>query len=122
MDKDNIQSGEDYAKILINIIVDGELDLPKGERMDSKLLQYWSDEIGKFADETWRKYLTGERETYLFDEDEMYRLYENAGMRYASDILNGLVDKEMVQVGVREGGELVYSLTEKGKDYVIGED
>lgn len=122
MNKDNIQSGEDYAKVLINIIVEGELDLPREDRMDSKMMQYWSEEIKKFANETWHKYIVGDRETYLFDEDEMHKLYENAGLRYASDILNGLIDKDMVEVGVREDGELVYSLTDKGKNYVIGED
>lgn len=122
MNKDNIQSGEDYAKVLINIIVEGELDLPRENRMDSKMMQYWSEEIEKFADETWHKYIIGDRETYLFDEDEMHKLYENAGLRYASDILNGLIDKDMIEVGVRKDGELVYSLTDKGKNYVIGED
>jgi len=122
MDKNNIQSGEDYAKVLIDIIIEGELGLSQKERMDSKMLQYWSEEINRFAKETWYKYILGARESYLFDEDEMHKLYENAGLKYASDILNGLVDKEMVEVGVREGGELVYSLTEKGKNYVIGED
>lgn len=122
MSKDNIQSGEDYAKVLIDIIVEGELSCPRKERMDSRLLNYWTEEIRIFANETWHKYITGERESYLFDEEEMRKLYENAGLKYASDILNGLIDKEMIQVGVREDGELVYSLTDKGKNYVVGEE
>lgn len=122
MDKDNIQSGEDYARMMIDTIMDGELELPTKDRMDSKLLQYWCDEISTFADQTWQAYITGQRESYLFEEKEFRNLFENAGLRYASDILNGLVDKEMVQVGVRQDGELVYSLTEKGKDHVVGED
>jgi hypothetical protein len=122
MNKDNIQSGEDYAKVLIDIIVEGELDLSQEQRMDSKMLQYWTEEIDRYAKETWHKYIIGARESYLFDEDEMHKLYENAGLKYASDILNGLVDKEMIEVGVKEDGELVYSLTEKGKNYVIGGD
>ena len=65
MSKDNIQSGEDYAKILIDIIVEGELSYPRKERMDGRLLNYWTEEIRIFADETWHKYITGERESYL---------------------------------------------------------
>jgi predicted transcriptional regulator len=51
----------------------------------------------------------------LFDEDEFRGLFEKAGIRYTGDILDGLVDKDMVQVGVREDGEIVYSTTSKGK-------
>ncbi len=32
MNKDNIQSGEDYAKVLIDIIVEGELDLSQEQK------------------------------------------------------------------------------------------
>lgn len=122
MDNDNIQSGEDYARVMINTIVEGESSLPEEERIDVKLLQYWCDEIAIFADKTWNAYIIGERETYIFDDVEFRQLFDNAGLRYASDILNGLVDKDMIQVGVREDGELVYSLTEKGKDHIAGED
>lgn len=122
MSKDNIKSGQDYAKVLIDIIVEGELSYPRKDRMDSRLLNYWLEEIKNFADKTWHEYITGKRESYLFDEEEMRELYEKAGLRYASDILNGLIDKEMVQVGVSENGEFVYSLTDKGKNYVIGDE
>lgn len=122
MDKDNIQSGEDYARLMINTIMEGELELPKKERMDARLLQYWCDEISTFANEAWHAYITGTRESYLFDDVEFRKLFDNAGLRYASDILNGLVDKDMIQVGVREDGEMVYSLTDKGRDHVMGEE
>ncbi len=122
MSKDNIQSGRDYAKVLIDIIIEEELSYPQKDRMDSRLLNYWTEEIKNFADETWQKYIIGQRESYLFDEEEMKVLYEKAGLRYASDILNGLIDKEMIEVGVREDGELVYGLTDKGRDYVIGDE
>ena len=32
------------------------------------------------------------------------------------------VDKEMIEVSVAEGGDLQYSLTEKGKKYTLGDD
>lgn len=122
MESDNIQSGEDYARVMINTIIEGELSLPEEERMDVRLLQYWCDEIGSYADKAWSAYIIGDRETYIFDDVEFRQLFDNAGLRYASDILNGLVDKDMIQVGVREDGELVYSLTDKGKDHIAEED
>lgn len=115
---EDINSAEDYARLVINTIIEGELEIPKGERMDSSLLNYWCDEINKFAKKTWHQYIIGERETYIFTDVEFRGLFENAGMRYASDILEGLVEKEMVSMGVRNDGELVYSTTEKGKKYL----
>jgi hypothetical protein len=119
---EDINSGEDYARLVINTIVESELEIPKEERADSKLLTYWYQEISAFAEDTWHQYITGKRETYLFSEVEMKGLYEKAGLKYASDILNELVDKEMISVGVRQDGEMVYSLTEKGRKYTLGED
>jgi len=120
--EDNIQSGEDYARVIINTIIEGELDLPREERMDSRMLQYWCEEIQIFANKTWEEYIIGDRDTYLFSESELKKLYENAGLKYASDILNSLVDREMIEVSVAEGGDLQYSLTEKGKKYTLGDN
>jgi hypothetical protein len=119
MDNENISSGQDYAQLLINNLIEGELEVPEEERMDSRFLLYWCEEISTFADQTWQDYILGNRESYKFQEEEIRKLFEKAGLRYASDLLDGLVDKEMVQVGVRQDGELVYSLTEKGKDITV---
>ena len=116
--KENINSGEDYAKLLINTIVNAEVDLPTNERMDASLIRYWCNEIKEYADITWNKYIIGEREDFIFTDAEMKGLFEKAGMRYASDILDGLVDKDMLEVSISPKGELLYGLTEKGKDEI----
>jgi len=118
MEQHNINSGEDYAKLLINTIVNAEIDLPTNERIDAGLMKYWCDEIRDHANITWNEYIIGKREDYIFTDVEMKKLFEKAGMRYASDILDGLVDKEMLEVSVSPEGELLYGLTEKGKKEV----
>lgn len=120
MSDQNIQSGHDYARIVIETLTSTELTLPEDERMDDRLMYYMCEEVEAFANVAWSDYIIGKRETYLFDDEEFRKLFENAGLKYASDLLNGLVDKEMVQVGVREDGELVYSITDKGKGYIEG--
>lgn len=117
MDK-NINSGEDYAKVLINTIVEAEIDIPADQRIEAGLMKYWCDEIREYADITYNAYIIGKREDYIFSDIEMQKLFEKAGMRYASDILDGLVDKEMLEVSVSPEGELLYGLTEKGKKEV----
>lgn len=122
MENENISSGQDYARVITDRLIQTETEVSFDERMDPVLLEYWCEEIREYADVTWSDYIIGKRDSFKFDEDEVKKLYEKAGMRFAADILDSLVDKEMVQVGVRNDGELVYSLTEKGKDYVQGED
>ena len=122
MENENISSGQDYARVITDRLIQTETEVSFDERMDPVLLEYWCEEIREYADVTWNDYIIGKRDSFKFDEDEVRKLYEKAGMRFAADILDSLVDKEMVQVGVRNDGELVYSLTEKGKDYVQGED
>lgn len=118
MNNHNINSGEDYAKMLINTIVEAEIDLSADQRMEAGLMQYWCEEIKEYADVTWNEYIIGKREEYMFTDVEMQKLFEKAGLRYANDILNGLVDKELIEVSVSPEGELLYGLTEKGKKEV----
>ena len=116
MDKiDNVQSGADYAKLIIDELISEEDKLTNDKKLPLSLLNYWCEGIESYADETWQDYILGKRESFIFYDDEMQTLYEQAGVRYVGDVLDGLVDKEMVQMGVREDGEIVYSATEKGK-------
>jgi hypothetical protein len=112
---DNINSGADYAQSLIDGIIESEKLLPTDEQLPISLLTYWCEEIESYAELTYHYYITGKREHFAFNEDELKELFEKAGMRYTGDILDGLVDKDMVQVSVREDGEMVYSSTDKGK-------
>lgn len=117
MKNKKVNNGQDYAKSLIDVLIGLEEDMPVEERMDSKLFEYWCDEIKAFADETWRKYITGKRRDYRFNDEEVHQLYEKAGTRFVSDAITSLVDKDMVNIGVNKSGDLVYSLTDKGREY-----
>ena len=96
-------------------IVEGEKELSTDQQLPINLLTYWCEEIEIYADKTWIDYISGKRSHFSFDENEFRELFEKAGIRYTEDVLDGLVDKEMVQMGVREDGEIVYSTTDKGK-------
>jgi hypothetical protein len=112
---ENIKSGAEYAQLLINQIIENEKEVPTGEQLPINLLTYWCEEIESHAEITYHEYLTGKRDHFSFNEDEFRLLFDKAGMRYTGDVLDGLVEKEMVQVSIREDGEIVYSATEKGK-------
>jgi DNA-binding PadR family transcriptional regulator len=51
----------------------------------------------------------------MFTEEELSRLLDEAVSEYVNEGLESLVDKGLVGMGVREDGEIVYRLSEKGK-------
>lgn len=112
---ENIKSGAEYAQLLIDNIIEGEKELPTDQQLPINLLTYWCDEIKTYAETTYYKYLIGKRAHFSFDEDEFKDLFEKAGMRYSGDLLEGLLDKGMIDMSIREDGEIVYSTNEKGK-------
>ena len=116
--KDIIRNGEEYAAILIQEIADFELTAPEEDKLDSRLVEYWCEEIKTFADQTWQEYILGTRDSYKFDEEEMGNLYQKAHYKFVGDLLGDMVDKELIKAGVSEDGEIVYSLTENGKNYI----
>jgi hypothetical protein len=116
---DNINSGADYANIIINSMIEGEGQLPKDEQMPSLLFTYLCQEITNKADETWTEYITGKRETYLMNDVEMKDLFDNAGMRYVSELIDGMVDKDVLQTYVDDNGDILYGLTENGKKMMV---
>jgi len=115
-----INNGADYANSVIDGILKIETTLPDDQKLPDTLLSLWFEEIKEYADITWTEYLTGKRDDYMFTEDEITEVYNKAGLRYTQELLNGLVDKGMVDVGIDENGEIVYSTTDKGRQ-ALGE-
>ena len=72
-----------------------------------------------FRSNSYNDYITGKKDNYLLSDEDMADAYERAGLKYTQEVLNGLVDKGVVQAGVGESGEILYSLTEKGKKYKL---
>ena len=116
---DNINSGADYANIIITSVIDAESNLPTDQRLPSLLLTYWCQEIANKADETWTEYITGKRETYLMSDVEMKDLFDNAGMKYVSKLVDGMVDNDVLETYVDENGDILYGLTENGKKMMV---
>lgn len=115
IDPKNINSGADYAQLIIDTILDGERTIPPQHQMPIGMLEYLTDEIQKFADITYSEYIIGKRDTFLFSDVEMEELFNRAGERYVEEQIDGLVEKGMLDMHVGEGGEFLYSLSEEGK-------
>ena len=108
-------SYQEYAQSMIKDIIALENTFPVHEQLPPTLLTYWCEEINSHAEQYWKEYLVGKRESYMFNEEEFKEIYDKAGVRYTSEIVDGLVDEGYVQMGIRDDGEIVYSATDKGK-------
>lgn len=101
----NIQSGEEYAKALIeNLRLTDEVfdELPK------ELMQYWEEGIYKLCIEKYDLYIKGKADDYRLFENDMLDLYKDASLKMTQDILDELVDKGEIQMGINKDGEIVY--------------
>ena len=110
--KDNINSGHDYAKILIDTLRETPDPL-----MPQELLDYWCENIYDMAVKSYNDYIVGKKDYFELSMEEIEKAYEDAGLKYTQDILNGMLDKDLIKALIDETGEIVYSLTEKGKKY-----
>lgn len=111
----NINSGSDYAQLVIDTILKAEEALPMDQQMPIDLLTHLTKLIEELADKHYAEYIIGKRETFLFNDVELTDLFNKAGELFVSDMVDSLVDKEMLEVSVDEKGEFLYGLSEKGK-------
>lgn len=105
----NINSGDEYADLIINDIKAFKMGMP------DDLIEYWSVEIRQLCNVNYLKYVEGELDTYLLTDTELEEAYKTASKKLIGDTLGDLVEKGMVAMGIDENGEVVYSATEKGK-------
>ena len=57
------------------------------------------------------------KEYYELTVEEIEASYNRASQKFTEEIIDGMVDKELLQVSVAEDGEFLYSLTDKGREY-----
>ncbi len=111
---ENIQSGEEYGKLLIET-----LKQTPNDETPPQLLNYWYQNIFELAVQSYNEYIVGNKDTFLLDMEEIEKCYEDAGLQYTQDLLNGMVDKGVIEALINESGEILYGLTEKGKKYKL---
>lgn len=113
---ENITSGADYANIIINSLMEVEQDLSDDEKTESGYLKHHFITISELADQTYSDYITGKRESYMFTEEEFVSTAHKARENYIQELLNGMVDKDLLEVSIGESGDLLYGLSDNGKE------
>jgi len=115
IDPNNINSGADYAQIVIDAIIETERTLPVDQQMPLDLLTHLTKLIENGADKHYTAYVIGKRETFMFSDVELNDLFNKAGELYVGEMIDGLVDKDMLEVSISADGEMLYGVTEKGR-------
>jgi len=111
---ENIKSGEEYGELLVNTLK----ETPNDETPAS-LLKYWYQNIFNVAVESYNQYIIGNKDTFMLSMEEIEKCYEEAGLQYTQDLLNGMIDKGVIEALINESGEIVYGLTDKGRKYKL---
>lgn len=115
----NINSGNDYAQLLIDTILKAEREIPENEQMPIDLLTIWVEGIQEAAEQSYLDYVTGKRETFLLSDVEMKELFEEAGRKYVISLIDNMVDNDVLETYIDEEGDILYGLTDKGKQMAI---
>ena len=113
---ENINSGAEYAQVLINSIKTTESSLSVDEKMDPMLLECLYELIINSSEINYSEYIVGNRESFLLDDIEMAALFRTAHENYVQKMLNSMVDKDLLEVSINEEGEFLYGLSDKGKE------
>ena len=111
----SFQSPEEYSHLLIKTILDTEKTIPEDQQMPINMLTYLAENIETLVETKWNNYLMGKEETFMLNEGEVEMCFNKAGEQYTSDVVDDLVDKDMLETFVGEGGEILYGLSELGK-------
>ncbi len=105
-DEFNIQSGDEYANLLI-----GNLNAYDGfgEDLPENLMGYWEQGIRRLCNQRYSLYKKGKIDSYMLTENDMLNTYKEATLKLTGEILADLVEKGEVTMGINKDGEIVYA-------------
>jgi len=106
LENHSIQSGDDYANLLI-----GDLRIMvEQEGMEEDLFKVWEKHIRKLCNLRYYQYVSGDVESFMLSEQEMMQTYKDSTMEYTGEILSSLVEKGEVSMSVSPDGEILYGI------------
>ena len=106
LENHSIQSGDDYANLLI-----GDLRvMVEQEGMEEDLFKVWEKHIRKLCNLRYYQYVSGDVESFMLSEQEMMQTYKDSTMEYTGEILSSLVEKGKVSMAINQDGEILYGI------------
>ena len=106
LENHNIQSGDDYADLLI----DDLRIMTEQEGMEEDLFKLWEKHIRKLCNLRYYQYVSGDVDNFMLSEQEMMQTYKDSTLEYTGEILSSLVEKGEVSMSVNPDGEILYGI------------
>jgi hypothetical protein len=106
LENHNIQSGDDYADLLI----DDLRIMTEQEGMEEDLFKLWEKHIRKLCNLRYYQYVSGDVDNFMLSEQEIMQTYKDSTLEYTGEILSSLVEKGEVSMSVNPDGEILYGV------------
>ena len=116
--KNNFNSLEEYRKGFINELkaIQNEMDNLDEGKVDEETFKIWVDLLDIMCESNYIEYINNVREDFLITSDQFTEALEKAKELSISLALASLSEKGLIDVSINENGELLYSLSEEGKE------
>lgn len=108
------KDGDHYADLIIR---DLKSFTGTKDAIPEYVMEYWEKEIRELCVQKFNNYIHGQEDFMLTDKDIM-ATYKIAIQKMTADTIETLVDKGDIKMAVSEEGDIVYSLTEQGKNRI----
>ena len=112
--ENDFKDAEHYASTIRDIILNTEPE-PGEESLPENLVKYWAENMYNACYKAYNDYIIGKRDDYKLTNTESYKQYDKAGLQFTQELVDGMVDKDLLEVSVGPEGDLLYSTTKKGK-------
>lgn len=103
------QSYQEYVEAIIN-------HLPAEMELD--FVECYRQQLMQFAESRWTEYVSGKTSDYLLSNKDIDRLWKSAHEKSIENSLIKLAKLELVETKINAQGEIVYSVTDKGREYL----
>jgi hypothetical protein len=110
----DFRDAEHYASTIRNIIIEEATCVSDEPALPETLVAYWAENMYDMCYKAYNDYIIGKRDDYKLSDIESYEQFEKAGLQYTQELVDGMVDRDLLEVSVGQGGDLLYSTTKKG--------
>lgn len=114
MNLENINSGDDYANLLIANMEELRYHQDESD-FHPAIFELWCDNVRLLCRKRYRDYIKEIADTFLLSDEDMRKALQEATTAYIEQGIEELLDREVIEMSIDDKGEVLYSLTGKGK-------
>lgn len=88
------------------------------DNIDKSFKSIFYEKLLPVVEKYWTEYLVGNRDSYYLSEDDIELAWKDSFTDIIQNSLNNLSDMGFVNVSVKDNGDIVYSISDKGQDFL----